>query len=382
MPVKEDLIALFATERNGVRLLSALGKALATYLVDVVGVEDVEEVKDYGTLEKTAIEAWKHAKKEGELPSIHAERVQKWAAPSMNAEEDAVTSSRLGLGGGGGGSIYPALTAEEVALGGPYGLTMLGQKNMQEDKANQNLSLLRIMGMSIGIELGRKVPPGELHGVVYGSDPRTCALVAKQTTAKIPTFSQILEAKDGSVATIHAHLTKLASAYADAGQYEETTLITGFYTRAAAAGITGWEATRTYMKSYLYDKFPGRGLPVAVDMQSAFSTLNVGSKVDEMAGLLKSIKEVEAKVGALGEIKSKLTALEQADTTLRRSLGNLERRVDGGASSSNRNGNNNNNNNGGNPRANDVCRYCNQKGHHERECPQKKLDEAARNAEA
>ena len=44
MPVKEDLIALFATERNGVRLLSALGKALATYLVDVVGVEDVEEV--------------------------------------------------------------------------------------------------------------------------------------------------------------------------------------------------------------------------------------------------------------------------------------------------------------------------------------------------
>ena len=50
MPVKEDLIALFATERNGIRLLSALGKALATYLVDVVGVEDVEEGGGRGLL--------------------------------------------------------------------------------------------------------------------------------------------------------------------------------------------------------------------------------------------------------------------------------------------------------------------------------------------
>ena len=81
----------------------------------------------------------------------------------MNAEEDAVTSSRLGLGGGRRVHLS-RVDRRRRSLGGPYGLTMLGQKNMQEDKALGRLSLLRIAVMSIGIELGRKVPREKLHG--------------------------------------------------------------------------------------------------------------------------------------------------------------------------------------------------------------------------
>ena len=62
---------------------------------------------------------------------------------------------------------------------------------LNEDKAAQRLSGLRLLRLSLALELGRVPAMGEVAGkVCYGSDPRISDMVKAQRKAGIPTMGK------------------------------------------------------------------------------------------------------------------------------------------------------------------------------------------------
>ena len=94
MTVKEDVTAFLSAERNGQKLGSGLVKVIVTYLVDVVDVSNVQEVK-LKSLKDTAKEAWKDQKDGSMLPIMHMDSLTAWLASTSVVDELNATSRQI-----------------------------------------------------------------------------------------------------------------------------------------------------------------------------------------------------------------------------------------------------------------------------------------------
>ena len=351
MTVKDDVIALLSAEHNGTQLSKPLIAMTANYLVDVVEVDDVNQIMKK-TLQKTFEEAWADNKDGADLPAMHVMSIASWlATPSVQHEVDAVSSRRAG---GGEGKI----TEDEEKLFGDAGPTAREKMMLKSDKAKMGLSGLRILILSLALELGRVPPAGQVVACIYGSDPRLSDVVKTARKASMQTLTRVLE--NGDVPKLGQFLMNLVRDFSDQDMIEEAQLITGWWTETQSVCSNSWSMMAKYVRMYL-DKYVGRGLPEPVDLV-LLNRLGGGGSGGEMATVaadaLKMAKDAKARADK---------AVEEA-TTLKSQLASLRNELNRVKSA----------NQGAGPSAGGAaggfkgrCNICGKKGHKAVDCPNK-----------
>lgn len=258
--IKDQLTTKFSAEQNGVKLGGAVVAVLADYLENVVKVEDVGEV-DEDSLEATLKEAWE-AKHEVDLPSMHANKLLMWlgvtqaqvlSKPSLppSSVKKMEDKARSGF--------------DEDQLFGNTGPTDRERKQFEFDKqAHGGLSGLRILCLSLGVELGRVPTPGDAMSVIYGSDPRLSEMVKQARKAGLATLSKHLDAPD-AVHQVSMHMSSLIREFSEMSLIEEASLLTTWWSETQAISGNDPKILSEYIKEYL-KKYVGRGLPVPIDI--------------------------------------------------------------------------------------------------------------------
>ena len=348
MTVLQTITTYLSAERNGCVLPKALVKVVAKYLVDVVEIEDVKEVKDKALME-TAKDAWTE-EKSSDLPAIHRDALTRWlAAPSVQHEVSAVSSRP---GGGGEGTI----TEDEEKLFGDAGPTMRERAMLMSDKTKMGISGLRILMLSTALELGRVPTGGQAVASIYGSDPRLSDMVKAARKASMQTLTKVLEG--GDVAKLGHFMMSLVRDYSEQGMIIEAQLITAWWTETQSVCGVSWSMMAKYVRMYL-DKYVGRGLPETVDLVllNRLGGSGGGEMVEAAAEALKMAKDAKARADRATE---EAGALKSQLATLRNELAKLKAKEGG---------------NPGGPSTGGAfkgtCNICGQFGHRARECPNK-----------
>ena len=99
------------------------------------------------------------------------------------------------------------------------------------DKQKMNLSGLRILTLSLALELGRVPGGGSVASIIYGSDPRLSDMAKSARKAGLSTMSKVLES--GDLSKLGLFLTSIIRDYAERGLIVESQLNTAQCTAAA-----------------------------------------------------------------------------------------------------------------------------------------------------
>ena len=352
---KAEVRSFLSAERNKVKLPQALVTVMVDYLVDVAEVKEKSDVT-LASLKTTSKEAWLHYKESAEaVPSIHADRLDKWLAPpsSVHAELDVVTH--------GGGEDFGMTEDEERTLFGDVGPTTREKKQLAEDKRAKNLTGMRIASLSHALELGR-VPAGEVGK--YGADPRLSEIVKLARKAGMHLLSKVLDEKD--LSKMSSFFSNLIRDYSEQNMVIEAQLITRWWNEAQSmctgeVGTMGATLAK-YVRAYL-DKYVGRGLPVVFDMVIMMRVKDgPDGRSSEAAEALKIAKAARAEMDKaradaekmrveLGRLKAEMAAVKNGQ---------------GGPSGAFKG----------------ACLYCGENGHKAADCPKKAADKAAKKAAA
>ena len=167
---------------------------------------------------------------------------------------------------------------------------------LKEDKLAHGFSGTRILVLSAALELGRMPAVGEVLGLFYyGSDPRITDLVKRQRKAGISTLSMILAAKSSGVRLeLNSHYMNLVREFTDYGLIEEATRITQFWAETQAISADDMVLV-LYLLEFI-KKYPGRGIPVTIDMLIAQRVAGQRSAVGVSPEQL-NVNEVKALAG-------------------------------------------------------------------------------------
>ena len=336
----------------GAKLGAGLVDIVVKYLVEEVEIKDVNEVvlKD---LLSTAKEAWSDAKDGSELPAVHVKAISIWLLRAGSGEDSAP-------------GLIPSKDEDdedESVLFGSGEPTARELAKLNDDKAAQRLSGLRLLRLSLALELGRVPAMGEVAGkVCYGSDPRISDMVKAQRKAGIPTMGKILESGEHVRRELNLHLACVQREFSESGEVVEATLVAQWWSESQAVSMED-KILAAYIKEYLR-KFPCRGLPTPVDVLIA--TRVTGSR--EAAGAtVESVSKVRDSVSSL---KSELAEAKRLIANLTSTVGQLK------SNQGNRNGGG-----GGGGGSEIICHKCGEKGHIARNCPNaKKIAEAKKAA--
>ena len=259
-----------------------------------------------------AAEAWAEMKGGADLPKIHEKAVARWVsgiAPKASL-------------GPAPGSIYDDEEDDEdddEVLFGSINPTARDRTALEYEKTNQGLTGVRLLALSLSIELGRVPSPGEVAAnLTFKADPRMCELARKQRKAGIATLSKILEEKDNFTRQANYHFGGIVREYSEKGFVIEASRITQFW--AEAQSITTDERVRAeYIKEY-FKKNPGRGLPDVIDVVLATRVTGSHASNGASAEVVKEIKDLQK--SAKGEIAELLREL----SNLRSELGRVRSR--------------------------------------------------------
>ena len=175
---------------GGVRLPATLVRVLIQYLVDVVKVRDVNEVDLDGMVELSR-EAWAAVNDGAALPGMIERRVKTFAG----ASKPKVVRPLAKVTAASSVSGYEEEDEDDMEL--LFNATTPTQRTLAkltEDKTAQDLTGVRILVLSLALELGRVPEVGEVLGEVsYGSDPRVSKIVKDQKKAGLATMQKILD---------------------------------------------------------------------------------------------------------------------------------------------------------------------------------------------
>lgn len=258
--IKDELVAKFTAEENGVKLGAALVEVLVSFLVNVVEVKDVGEVEE-ASLEQTAREAWE-AEKSTDLPSIHRDKLLVWlgvqAAPVLSKPGLLPSSVKKMMEDKAGAGF------DEDKLFGNTGPTEREKIQLTNDKKAHGLTGMRIVCLSLAIELGRVPTAGDAATVIYGSDPRLSDMVKQARKAGLSTLSKLLEMPD-AVHQVSMHMSGLIREFSEMSLIEEASLLTTWWSETQAVGGNDQKILSEYIKEYL-KKYVGRGVPVPIDI--------------------------------------------------------------------------------------------------------------------
>ena len=199
-----------------------------------------------------------------------------------------------------------------------------------DDKKNQGISGMRIIALSLSLELGRVPALGEVAGnVFYGSDPRIADIVKKQKKAGIQTMQKILEGTDVRL-RLNSHFVCIIREFSERRQIVEASLVTQFW--AETQSVSQDDAVLVqYMLEY-FRKNPGRGIPTVVDVLVAQRV--IGSRAASSGASPEAIKEVKETNKSLkqelGETKRILNELKAEMGRIKSKIGNTSQQAPGG----------------------------------------------------
>ena len=273
------------------------------------------------------------------------------AAPSMDHEvESGLTSSVVGVKGKGDAN---ALTEDEEKLFGDPGPTMRERDQMESDKAKQGLSGLRILTLSLALELGKVPSGGSVASIIYGSDARLSDMVKAARKAGLQTLTKVLEG--GDAGKLALFMTGLIRDYSERGMVLEAQRLTTWWTETQSMCSSNFGLMVKYIRQYL-DKFVGRGLPETVDMMLLMRIGGGGASDAGAADAMKMAKEAKARADqAIVRAETEAKALKAEVARLRARTGG-----DPGPSGPFKG----------------RCHHCGQDGHRAADCPQKAAEKA------
>ena len=306
--LEEELRGVLGVTHGNTTLSTAVRRFLASYFVNVVEVDDVDEVTPEALM-KALPAAWLRGKG-GECPQFHLDKISRWAAAAskpgarghVTAEDHEFVVPAGGFEAVGGG-LEGEADNDQLFGGEP---TDRHLKLISADRIEQGLSGVRIITLSIALELGYPPPPGDVIDVHYLSDPRLTRMVKAARKAGISTLSRVLESND--VRKIRLHFANLVREYSERGMIQESQRLTQFW--AETSGICGdnakvvTEYVREYLRTYM-----GRGIPVLLDAGIALrvgasgGTTTSGVSEAEFKDAMKQMKEMKV---AMGNLKNDL----------------------------------------------------------------------------
>ena len=319
--VEEAIGQILQQEQNGVKLPAAVLMATLNYLIDEVKVGSLDELPVDVPAEMLEIfaEAWKNENGK-DMPAMVARRAKKWLG--LAGAGLAPLSNALDLAHGGEASAaIPSKPLTSAALGDtmsgtttadPEGLmagVMVSSHDMVravQDATKQRISGMRILALSVALEVGRCVPLGSVSAMVYGSNARLFDLVKQSRKAGVDTLGSIISEK--SKVKIGTHFTSLMSDYMTRGMAEEASIISSFWVEAQQNFDADWDALFEYLDAY-FKTFSGRGLPVNFDM-------NIAWRIRSASGGKSVVKETEA----MKEVKAKANSAESEMRKLKTAL--------------------------------------------------------------
>ena len=338
MTVADDLIAKFTVENGGVTLGLGLVEVVVKHLVEVVLVKDVNEIDIKHTM-SYASEAWADANDGSALPSLHVKSIEKWLIKGVGSASLGHASAKKDEDD----------DEDDSVLFGSSGPTSRDLAKLRADKEAQGLSGIRLIRLSVAIELGRAPALGEVVGnVCYGCDPRVTDIVKVQRKAGIMTLSKILDSGDDNMRReLNMHFAGVQREFSELGDVVEASLVTQMWAEAQAVSFDD-KVLALYLKEFLR-KYPCRGVPMTIDVLIA--TRVAGSR--EAGGASKeTVAKVREQVTGL---KAEVSSAMRLISTLQSEVGRLKSA--GGPRA------------GGGQNTEIVCHKCGEKGHIAKNCP-------------
>ena len=330
------LAARIAAFRSDRELAASYVEMIVTYLVGVAKVSDADQLI-VGDLLDYAKEAWANENDGGKLPGIHARAIAAYLNKSSSVMEDHSFSSAKEDEEG----------EETEQLFGKSGATKRELKMLREDIEEQGISGMRIVCLSVALELGAVPSNGDVAGTMfYGSDPRISDIVKRRRKAGIATLSKLLESSKDVRRDVNAHISALIRDYSDRGLLAEASRINRVWIEAQAVCPTDKHLVE-YFLEYL-KKYPGRGLPVIVDTLIVARVCSQGSGPNSSE--LRELKE------ALKTIKDEAKTAKTESSNLRNEVTRL--RVEAQARRQPTT-----------PGEGPICHKCGERGHIARNCP-------------
>ena len=318
---------------------------LVGYLVDSVKVKEPKDV-DLEFLYETASEAYAEMHDGGKLPAQTAAAIKKW----VGVAKKPVKASSLA-----------SVTSEDGTededdeidhLFGAAGPTTRDLAKLAEDKKTHGFSGMRIVCLSVALELGRVPAPGEVAGsVFYGCDVRITDIAKKQKKAGVSTMQRILDGENVRL-ELNQHIVDVVRDYSERTQIQEASRITQWWAETQSLSQDD-TVIQQYLLEY-FKKYPGRGLPVTVDVLIAQRVLGKQAKVGGA-----STEQIKSIVAQLKTLQSELASTKSSLASTRNELNQLKAAKNPGPGGLGRN-------------PNIVCRACGEKGHIEANCPNNK----------
>ena len=350
--VKTVLSNKLMLSRGGFVLPGSLVELMVNHLVDVVKVKDVKDVVDQDLVD-IAKEAWAADNDGGGLPVVFLRPLQRWLGlvqaqpPGFSKAPSEVDGGFMDLGGG----------FENEEFGG-VDHARRDEDLLRQDMKEQKLSAPRLVGMSLGIELGQTVTTDQaVLALKYKGDARITELAKAQRKAAIMTLSKLLDdtKSDDLRRELNDHFVALIRDYSELGWVEEASLVTSWWAESQAISPDNVVLAK-YLREYLR-KFPGRGLPKPVDVVIALRVM----------GAARSGVSSEA----FEKQKTKISELQAVCSSLKSEVGSLRTEIG-------RVKNNSKQGSQGMDFFNGKCNVCGEFGHRAANCPNKEKHSKAK----
>ena len=284
----EQIASVLGAPMNGSKLPAKFARLVSEHMVHTLrmGVDDVD-AKD---LLSYVTDAWADHTGGGALPGMYRNLI----GAMLGVAKKKVGSIPLHA------SSSPSLMGDEdedaeddSKLFGDAGATRRDLAMLEQDKTTtQGISGVRLVCLSVAIELGRVPSAAEVVGVVYyKSDPRLSELAKQQRKASMSTMSKIL---DGSSVKreLGTHFAGLIRDYSEHGQIVEASRLTQFWAETQSLSADD-RAMAEYLREY-FKKWSGRGLPEVIDVVIATRVAGSAKSGGASDALIKEFKEARA----------------------------------------------------------------------------------------
>ena len=227
----------FAGRAHGTKLSNVLVEAVVKYCSEILFLESVDDVPtEPGDVLALVGEAWSHMHGKP-LPGLYSRQVLAWVGRRETVHIPDATAAL------GSTPSLPVIEPGDEAPGDAFpGFSMITDPNHPlagvnvsdhdvpqalADTSSQRISGMRILALSVALEVGRVVPLGSVKSMVYGSNARLFDNVKQSRKAGVDTLGSIIHEK--SRVKVGAHFTHLMNDYMGRRMTEEASLISAFW---------------------------------------------------------------------------------------------------------------------------------------------------------